>query len=111
MLIDKYVNPQLAGNRVEYYSQPVAFVVAQSFEQARSAARLIKLIYALTPGAIKLAPNLSKAEKPAYNPYMKTHSSVGEFAPAFAASPVKFDATFTRLSPVHAQMQPHATVA
>ncbi len=104
-------SPQLADNRVEYYGQPVAFVVAQSFEQARSAARLIKVTYAQTPAEFELAPNVSKAEKPADNPYMKTDSIIGEFAPAFAAAPVKFDATFTTPLHVHAQMEPHATLA
>ena len=35
-------SPQLGSGRIEHYGQAVAFVVAQSFEQARSAARLVK---------------------------------------------------------------------
>ena len=103
--------PQLADNRIEYYGQPVAFVVAQSFEQARSAARQIKVRYAGVGGEFELAPNLAKATKPADDPFQKTDSIVGEFEPAFAAAPVKFDATFTTPFHVHAQMEPHATLA
>ena len=103
--------PQLGSNRIEYYGQAVAFVVAQSFAQARSAAHLIKVTSAATPGEFELAPSLAKAEKPADNKYLKTDSIVGEFEPAFAAAPVKFDATFTTPIHIHAQMEPHATLA
>ena len=103
--------PQLADNRIEYYGQPVAFVVAQSFEQARSASRLIKVRYASAPGEFELAPNLAKASKPADDAFQKADSIVGEFEPAFTAAPVKFDATFTTPLHVHAQMEPHATLA
>jgi xanthine dehydrogenase YagR molybdenum-binding subunit len=45
---DRYAraSPQLGNNRIEHYGQAVAFVVAKSFEQARSAARLVKINYA-----------------------------------------------------------------
>ena len=110
---DRYAraSPQLAGPRIEHYGQAVAFVVATSFEQARSASRLIKVRYAPKPGEYELAPNLVKAEVPADQPDQKTDNAVGEFGPAFAAAPVKIDATFTTPFHIHAQMEPHATLA
>ena len=104
-------SPQLASNRVSHYGQAVAFVVAESFEQARSAAQLIKLKYATQQGEFLLAANLSRAEKPADKPDQKTDSLVGDFEAGFAASAVKVDATYTTPCHIHAQMEPHATVA
>ncbi len=110
---DRYAraSPQLVSPRIEHYGQAVAFVVATSFEQARSASRLIRVRYAPKPGEYELAPNLAKAEIPADQFGQKTDSAVGEFGPAFAAAPVKIDATFTTPFHIHAQMEPHATLA
>ena len=110
---DRYAraSPQLVSPRIEHYGQAVAFVVATSFEQARSASRLIKVRYAPQPGEYLLAPNLAKAEIPADQFGQKTDTAVGEFEPAFAAAPVKVDATFTTPFHIHAQMEPHATLA
>ena len=103
--------PQLAGPRIRHYGQAVAFVVATSFEQARSAARLVKIRYAAEPGEYELVPNLAKAEIPADDAFQKTDSLVGNFEAAFAAAAVQIDARFTTPCHVHAQMEPHATVA
>ncbi len=103
--------PQLSNNRVRHYGEAVAFVVAQSFEQARSAARLVKIRYGDEGGAFELAANLDKAEKPAKQQGQETDSVVGDFETAFAAAPVKFDATFKTPFHIHAQMEPHATLA
>ena len=103
--------PQLAGTAIRHYGQAVAFVVAQSFEQARSAARLIQVQYAAEPGAYELGANLAKAEKPADHAQQTTDSLVGDFAGAYAASAVQIDARFTTPCHIHAQMEPHATLA
>ena len=110
---DRYArsSPQLVSPRVEYYGQAVAFIVAQSFEQARAAARLVKIRYEVEPGEYVLAANLAKAETPADQPDQKTDSVVGAFAPAYAAATVKIDVTFTTPCHIHAQMEPHATLA
>ena len=104
-------SPQLGSARIEHYGQAVAFVVARSFEQARSAARLVKIRYAAEAGEYELAPHLAKAEKPADSSHQKTDSLVGDFEPAFAAAAMKVDATFTTPVHIHAQMEPHATLA
>ena len=110
---DRYAraSPQLGSNRVEYYGQAVAFVVAQRFEQARAAARLVTVRYEVLPAEYELAPNLAKGEKPADQFGQKTDSLIGDFDSAFAASGVKVDSKFTTPFEVHAQMEPHATVA
>jgi xanthine dehydrogenase YagR molybdenum-binding subunit len=104
-------SPQLASDRIRHYGEAVAFVVAETFEQARSAARLVRIRYAPAPGLYELAPNLSKAEKPADKEDQKTDSLVGNFDSAFASAPVKVDAIYTTPVHIHAQMEPHATTA
>lgn len=104
-------SPQLADNRIRHYGQAVAFVVAESFEQARSAARLVAVCYQAEPGEFELAPNLIKAEKPGDQFGQKTDSLVGNFPAAFAAASVSIDESFTTPCHIHAQMEPHATMA
>ena len=110
---DRYAraSPQLANNRVEHFGQAVAFVVAKSFEQARSAARLVKITYAQQKPEAELKPNMAKAEKPDDQFGQKTDSVVGNFDSAFASAAIKVDSTFTTPAHIHAQMEPHATVA
>jgi xanthine dehydrogenase YagR molybdenum-binding subunit len=110
---DRYAraSPQLHSNRVEYYGQAVAFVVAKTFEQARSAARLVRVKYAQQDGQFELKKHLDQAEKPADDDFQKADSKIGDFDGGFAASKVNYDQTFTTPFHIHAQMEPHATVA
>ena len=110
---DRYAraSPQMGSDRVEYFGQAVAFVVAQSFEQARSAARLVKVRYAPVAGEFEMKPNLAKAEAPPDNEQQQTDSAIGDFASAYAAAAVRVDLNYTTPFHVHAQMEPHATLA
>ena len=110
---DRYARacPQMGNNRVDYYGQAVAFVVAQTFEQARAAARWVKVRYSPTGGDFVLKDKLSLAEVPPDTPMQKTDSVVGDFARAFASAPVQLDASYTTPLHIHAQMEPHATLA
>jgi xanthine dehydrogenase YagR molybdenum-binding subunit len=104
-------SPQLASNRVRCYGEAVAFVVAETFETARSAAQLIRIRYETEPGEYDLAAARGKAEKPKDDEMQKADSRVGDFDGAFAAAPVRLDETYTTPFHIHAQMEPHATVA
>ena len=110
---DRYAraSPQLGDDRIAYYGQAVAFVVAQSFEQARAAAARVRVRYEAQRGEYELAANLAKAEKPADQFGQPTDSVVGDVDTAFAAAAVKIDSKFTTPAHVHAQMEPHATLA
>ena len=103
--------PYLDGPQVEYHGQPVAFVVAVEFEQARAAALLVKVAYLSEPGDYELAASLSKAEKPDGTPEREPDSALGDFASAFASAPVSVDVTYTTPVHIHAQMEPHAALA
>ncbi len=103
--------PQMTDATIRNWGQPIALVVADTFEQARDAALLVRTQYA--PGAVRAdlhaaaegaaAPEPSNDEKP--------DSEVGGFASAFAAAPVQLDVTYTTPVQSHAAMEPHATVA
>jgi len=95
------------GAEVQHYHQAIAVVVAESFEQARAAAALLRVDYARAPGKYDLAaeaPNAPAAEKDG----MKR---VGDFEGAFASAPVKLDAHYSTPDETHAMMEPHATIA
>ncbi|AGW94025.1 aldehyde oxidoreductase molybdenum-binding subunit PaoC [Cupriavidus sp. DF5525] len=97
----------LGGPEIQHYHQAIALVIAQTFEQARAAAQLIRVRYDRQRGAYDLAQARDAAAKVANRP----DSAVGNFAGAFAAAPVKLDATYSTPDQSHAMMEPHATVA
>jgi xanthine dehydrogenase YagR molybdenum-binding subunit len=110
---DRYAraSPQLADDKVRHYGQAVAFVVAESFEEARAAARLVQVRYEPEPGNYELAASQSQAEKPTGEDGEEADSQVGDFEAAFASAPVTVDATYTTPHHIHAQMEPHAALA
>jgi xanthine dehydrogenase YagR molybdenum-binding subunit len=101
----------LAGPEVEHYHQAVALVVAESFEQARAAASLIRVEYAAAKGAFDLKAAKDKAVKPEGDDPSLDDTHVGDFAGAFATAPVKLDEIYTTPDESHAMMEPHATLA
>jgi xanthine dehydrogenase YagR molybdenum-binding subunit len=107
-----YVARALAGPDVDHYHQAVAIVVAETFEQARAAAQLVRVSYVRTRGSFDLAQARSEApvQQPLQpNPSMDT--AVGDFDAALAAAPVTLDANYTTPDQGHAMMEPHATIA
>jgi xanthine dehydrogenase YagR molybdenum-binding subunit len=104
-------HPVLTGPEVTRYGQPVAFVVAESFEQARAAAYLIEVKYDRSRGKYALRSNLDQARVPHPKDAPAADSAVGDFASAFAGAPVQIDVTYTTPLQSHAMMEPHATLA
>src|ERR1700683_879947 len=104
-------HPVLTGPQVTGYGEPVAFVVAESFEQARAAAYLVDVRYDRLSGKYALRSNLGEARVPKPNNGPAADSAVGDFAAAFASAPVQIDVTYTPPPPSHAMMEPHATLA
>ncbi len=98
----------LAGPEIEHYHQAIALVVADTFEQARSAAQLLDVQYVEQPGVFDLARAKSTATRPKDG---KPDSKTGNFASAFANAPVRLDATYTTPDQSHAMMEPHASIA
>jgi xanthine dehydrogenase YagR molybdenum-binding subunit len=101
----------LGGPEIQHYHQAIAIVVAETFEQARAAAGLVRVDYAKVEGSFDLA-TAKKSARPADEGYWgPAATSVGDFAGAFATAPVKLDATYTTPDESHAMMEPHASVA
>ena len=100
--------PLLAGPEVAHYHQAVALVVADSFEQARAAAVLVKVAYDRADGSFDLASAKDSAAIPQSG---KPESAVGDFEAAFAAAPVRLDETYATPDHSHAMMEPHASTA
>ena len=105
----------LAGPAVQHYHQAVAVVVAESFEQARAAAALIRVEYARTAGRFDLAAAaptapLTSGDSDEGSAAPKV-DRVGDFERAFAAAPVTLDAIWTTPDENHAMMEPFASIA
>lgn len=103
--------PLFGGSEIAHYHQAIACVVAETFEQARSAAALIRTSYERSAGKFdfpKLAPDAPLAKGEDGKPDRQT---LGDFDSAFAAAEVKIDATYTTPDESHAMMEPHATIA
>jgi xanthine dehydrogenase YagR molybdenum-binding subunit len=100
----------LGGPDIDHYHQAIALVVAETFEQARAAAQLIRVDYARTEGAFDLSAAKGSG-KPARLNGAPADTAVGDFANAFAAAPVQLDETYTTPDQAHAMMEPHASMA
>jgi len=97
----------LGGPTVEHYHQAIALVVAETFEQARSAAALVNVAYLPAAGNF----DLDGAKN---SPQRRTRDSdrkVGNFADAFAAAEVRLDETYSTPDQSHNMMEPHASTA
>jgi xanthine dehydrogenase YagR molybdenum-binding subunit len=101
----------LGGPEIEHYHQAIAVVVAETFEQARSAAELVKVDYEETKGAFDLAGGRETAKTAPESEGGEPETSIGDFSGAFAAAPVQLDATYTTPDQAHAMMEPHASIA
>lgn len=105
-------HPVLTSPEVSYHGQPVAFVVAETFEQARAAAYLVRVSYDQSPGKYVLGSNLDRARAPRVAASAaQPDSAVGDFAGAFAAAPLGLDVTYTTPLQSHAMIEPHASLA
>jgi xanthine dehydrogenase YagR molybdenum-binding subunit len=101
----------LGGPEIQHYHQAVAVVVAETFEQARAAAALVRIDYAEAKGRFDLAALKDTGTPPKASFGGPADTKVGDFAGAFEAAPVKLDATYTTPDESHAMMEPHASIA
>ncbi|MFJ4293027.1 molybdopterin cofactor-binding domain-containing protein [Cupriavidus sp. NPDC089707] len=104
--------PYLASDHVRYYDEPVALVVAETFEAARAAAALVQVRYQAAKGEFELAPRLAEAYKPPRtNAGFAPDSATGDFESAFSQAAVALDVTYATPYQSHNPMEPHATMA
>ncbi|MGO4525816.1 aldehyde oxidoreductase molybdenum-binding subunit PaoC [Microvirga sp. 2MCAF35] len=103
------------GPVIQHYHQAIAVVVAETFEQARAAAHLIRVDYQREPGKYDLAAEAPHAEPVSSDSDEGSgaprEARVGDFEEAFATAPVKLDESYKTADESHAMMEPHATIA
>ncbi|MET0233616.1 MAG: xanthine dehydrogenase family protein molybdopterin-binding subunit [Kibdelosporangium sp.] len=107
----------LRDKEVAYYGQPIGFVVAETFEQARDAAMTVEVSYDERPALTSLQDGLASAEDtpPARDgspPSLAVLADgVESIEDALRASPVVVEATYTTATQNHAALEPHSAVA
>jgi len=97
----------LQDNKVEFYGQHMAVVVAETFEQARAAASLVKATYAKTDAKV----NFEELAKTAQIPQNRPATTRGEFEKTFSAAEVKIDFTYETPIEHHHPTEPHLPMA
>jgi xanthine dehydrogenase YagR molybdenum-binding subunit len=97
----------LQDDRVHYSGQPIALVVAESLEQARSAARVLHITYVAEPAQ----SDFTEARKTLITPTMAqgTDSQRGRAPRPVSARAIS--ASYSTPIEHHNPMEPHATVA
>ena len=105
----------LAGPEIQHYHQAIGLVVAETFEQARAAAKRVRVAYDREPGRFDLAAQLESAPPTGGDSGEGSHSPpvqrTGDFEAAFAAAPVRVDAWYSTADESHSMMEPHSSTA
>jgi len=103
------------GPEIQHYHQAIAVVVAETFEQARHAAAMIRVDYAREAGRFDLAAEAPKAQlasaESGEGSAAPQEDRTGDFEGAFSQAAVTLDETYTTPDESHAMMEPHATIA
>ena len=104
--------PVLSSDEILHFGQPVALVVAETFEQARAAAYLVTAEVEPSTGAFDLRASLATAYAPAkVNAGLDTDTDVGDFDTAFSRAAVRVDEVYTTPHQFSQPMEPHACLA
>jgi xanthine dehydrogenase YagR molybdenum-binding subunit len=93
-------------SKIIYYGQPVALIIADSFERALHAASLVKAQYTAEKQATSLKDNIDRAFAP--NGEEAYKRGVPD---AWRSAPVKVEAKYTLPNEVHNPMELHAIIA
>ncbi len=109
-LIGETILP-LQDNKISYFGQYIGLVVAETYEQARTGAELVKVTYAKQTPAIDLATEMPKAETPKAGFGGPVQLNIGKTAPLIKNAAVKIENTYTTRTENHHPMEPHATIA
>jgi xanthine dehydrogenase YagR molybdenum-binding subunit len=100
----------LFSDRIFYSGQPVALVLAETFEAARHAAQLVEVSYEEEQHETNLLATLGQAYKPrGMKAGFTPPSSTGDADKAYEAAPAKVDSQFYHGVEHHNPMEMHAT--
>jgi xanthine dehydrogenase YagR molybdenum-binding subunit len=97
---------------IHHHGQLIAFVVAETLEQARHAARLLRVSYDETLPRIAFDKHVGESYSPSIvNAGVATNSRRGDLAAGLAAASARIDATYNTPIEHHHPMEAHSTVA
>jgi len=102
----------LSDARIHYGGQYVALVVAQTLEQARHAASLVRVTYAPETAVLTMEAGKSEAEKPKKNNQDKVQIKKGDAAAALSDGQlVKVEQTYITPTETHNPIEMSGTIA
>ncbi len=100
--------PPFEDNRIYYFGQFVAVVIAESLEQARWAAQLVEVEYRVEPHVLTLDEGI---ETHGAKPQEDEESLRGDPDAALERAAVRIDTTYTTPVEAHCAMELHSTLA
>lgn len=104
--------PVLHDERIRYHGEPIALVVAETFEAARDAAGRIRAAYETAPFTTRLRDKMNEAYAPkTVRGFIETESRQGDVDAAFAAAPVKIDAVYETPFQHNNPIEPNSSMA
>jgi xanthine dehydrogenase YagR molybdenum-binding subunit len=101
----------LQDKEVSYNGQPVAVIVARSLDEAKAAARLLKIKYISKPAQVNFKEKLGEARWPKNPGKEPPGNHRGDVQAGFAKSSVTIEKTYVTPIQFHNPMEPHATIA
>jgi xanthine dehydrogenase YagR molybdenum-binding subunit len=101
----------LQDKDVHYNGQPIAVVVAKSLNEAKAAARLLKIKYVSRPAQVNFMEKLADARWPKNPGKEPPGNHRGDVQAGFAKSTVIIEQTYITPIQHHNPMEPHATIA
>ncbi|WP_210464849.1 xanthine dehydrogenase family protein molybdopterin-binding subunit [Rufibacter roseolus] len=101
----------LGSNEIKFSMQPIALVVADTYELARYAALLVHVEYEAQPHETDLEANLPRAYKPKKYKSPPPSDPRGDAAGAFDKAEVKLEQAYAHPAHHHNPMEMHASIA
>jgi xanthine dehydrogenase YagR molybdenum-binding subunit len=103
--------PMFTSPEVRRFGEPVAFVVAESFEQARAAAGCVSVEYESEQGSFDFTTASEHPVVPEMVKLWPADTAIGDFDPGFEAAEFKLDQEYTTPFIAAQPMELHACLA
>lgn len=103
----------LQDDKIYYYGQYIGLVIADTYEQARTAANMVQVAYKKEKPVISLKKELPNAKTPENEKRQEeeSKSNTEKNNATLAAAAIKTDQLYTTPTENHHPMEPHATIA